>query len=275
MTLLLKGSLSDTRLAALLQAAYNARLTGFVWLCDQRKEGLVHLRQGRIAHAVMGDHKGAEGLYGLSLWLRGTFRLYRQSADFPLPATPLLDYPQDHSALTTRSQAAINRFLSLPITALNQAEEEADQMWEAELISWLSKLENQKTALIYWGKRQRPQGVLQQLDGMVNLTAELGEHAFDSHATFLHKAWQMAQDLYPVAVAVRLKENRLERSLATFYVKGNGTGEQFGRTALDILESYVYRFLPLFHTSAMVEQWRDTCQTYLAEVGTALTEIAF
>jgi hypothetical protein len=69
----LKGSLEQLPLPAVLSLLATGGQTGRLDIRDGAKKGVVHLRQGQLIHAVEGPNMGVTALNALTGWPRGDF----------------------------------------------------------------------------------------------------------------------------------------------------------------------------------------------------------
>jgi hypothetical protein len=69
----LKGSLEQLQLPAVLRLLVTGGQTGRLDIRDGAKKGVVHLRQGQLIHAVEGPNMGVTALNVLTGWPRGDF----------------------------------------------------------------------------------------------------------------------------------------------------------------------------------------------------------
>jgi hypothetical protein len=69
----LKGSLEQLPLPAVLRLLVTGGQTGRLDIRDGAKKGVVHLRQGQLIHAVEGPNMGVTALNALTGWPRGDF----------------------------------------------------------------------------------------------------------------------------------------------------------------------------------------------------------
>lgn len=75
----LTGTLKDLPLADWIRFAPFGRATGVLYLTRPGARGQVHVRDGRVVHAVQGDHVGTEAVYALLAWTDGEYHFAEEA----------------------------------------------------------------------------------------------------------------------------------------------------------------------------------------------------
>jgi len=82
---LIQGSMREAPLPDIIQLVSQGGKTGCFHVLEEPKRAQIHLKAGRIIHAVTQEREGLEALYEVALWLDGTYHF--EENDAPVEAT--------------------------------------------------------------------------------------------------------------------------------------------------------------------------------------------
>ncbi len=86
-----EGSLSEVSIVDLLQIFGLNRRTGTIILRHEKQEGKIHLAEGSVLSAVLGETRGEKALYRILRWHDGTFRYIPGKADITRDISRTMD----------------------------------------------------------------------------------------------------------------------------------------------------------------------------------------
>jgi hypothetical protein len=78
---LIQGSMREAPLPDIIQLVSQGGKTGCFHVLEQSKRARIHLRAGRLVHAVTPTNQGLEALFEVALWLDGTYHFEEGDAD--------------------------------------------------------------------------------------------------------------------------------------------------------------------------------------------------
>jgi hypothetical protein len=140
---MVEGDLVDLTLPSLLQVLTREKSSAVLRLQrgteDGVSQGAVYFREGTLIHAMAGETVGDDAVYELLGWPDGRFRLSRDAEQQPRTITAQL--------ATVIAQSDSSRSSTSGVTSAAGDEESNDEKWLHELLTWLTRLEQDKVRL--------------------------------------------------------------------------------------------------------------------------------
>jgi DNA-binding response OmpR family regulator len=261
---------------------------------EEEQEGVIFFENGQIVHAAAGSLRGAEAVYELLYWDEGSFQMEsnvvapRQTITVPwtdllLEGTNRLDEHGQEEALL-RGQLEADDQPSpdsgdglTRIERDEEADKEADEKREAELLFLLSTLEQSLTRLAAWKGRDRPQLVLEMLADDVNKLLDLYPNWFPDASTdyFLRESLGTVAKSYPMVRLVQTQKDCLDVSmLKGLHSNWSGGQQEWEAVYTEVIEGLL-RLLELLLTGtvtgaikslAVVRRCREVYDVFLTEL---------
>jgi CheY-like chemotaxis protein len=238
----------------------------------EEQEGVIFFENGQIIHAAAGSLRGAEAVYELLGWDEGFFQMEsnvvapRQTITVPwtdllLEGTNRLDEHGQEGAplrgqLETDDQPSPNSGDVLTsIERGKEADKEADEDREVELLFLLSTLEQSLTRLAAWKSRDRPQLVLEMLTDDVNKLLDLYPDWFPDASTdsFLRESLGTVAKSYPMVRLVQTRKGCLDVSTLKGLHSNWSGGQQERETIYSEVVEGLLHLLELLLTSTVTE----------------------
>jgi CheY-like chemotaxis protein len=238
----------------------------------EEQEGVIFFENGQIIHAAAGSLRGAEAVYELLGWDEGFFQMEsnvvapRQTITVPwtdllLEGTNRLDEHGQEGAplrgqLETDDQPSPNSGDVLTsIERGKEADKEADEDREVELLFLLSTLEQSLTRLAAWKGRDRSQLVLEMLADDVNKLLDLYPNWFPDASTdsFLRESLGTVAKSYPMVRLVQTRKGCLDVSTLKGLHSNWSGGQQERETIYSEVVEGLLHLLELLLTSTVTE----------------------
>jgi hypothetical protein len=145
----------------------------------------------------------------------------------------------------------------------------------------LSSLEHLGTQLPKKKSKKRPVLALQVLTEMVNHIIVFSREQLDEIS--LAKALDIASDLYPRARLLLAQDNQLStQTVSNLYNSWSGdftgrqeTFQQIAHGMTNVLCTCLSFFIDRFRSPLTADQWKETCDNFLADLTRAINHIRF
>jgi CheY-like chemotaxis protein len=266
LTSIVQITCTDMRSARLVLRQLNSMPGG------EEEEGVIFFENGQIVHAMAGSLRGAEAVYELLGWDEGSFQMEsnvvapRQTITVPwtellLEGTNRLDeHGWEEAPLRGQLEADDQPSPDSGdgLTSFERDEEadkEANEEREVELLFLLSTLEQSLTRLAAWKGRDRPQLVLEMLSDDVNKLLELYPNWFPDASTdyFLRESLDTVAKSYPMARLVQTRKGCLDVStLKGLHSNWSGSQQEWEAVYTEVIEGLL-RLLELMLTGTVTE----------------------
>jgi CheY-like chemotaxis protein len=273
------GNLRDMSLTSIVQILCNDMRSARLVLRQlnsmpdgEEQEGVIFFENGQIIHAAAGSLRGAEAVYELLGWDEGSFQMEsnvvapRQTITVPwtdllLKGTKRLDeHGQERAPLRGQLEADDQHSPDsgdglTSIERDEEADKEADEKREGELLFLLSTLEQSLTRLAAWKGRDRPQFVLEMLADDVNKLLELYPIWFPDASTdyFLRESLATVTKSYPMVRLVQTRKGCLDVStLKGLHSNWSGGQQEWEAVYTEVVEGLLH-LLELSLTGTVTE----------------------
>jgi Domain of unknown function (DUF4388) len=275
-----EGDLQDVGLTLLIQMTCSDKKTARLSIRAPEGKGNVFFHAGEIVHSEVGLLEGEKAVYRLLGWTSGRFRL---STGSPPPSTRTIQIGWNNLLMEGMRLIDERRMGSAAPEAApaDGSPGEADFRLEADLLSLVSRLEQQIPRCDERKLKANPSLVLQVLGELVNDVAEFSERIPDPRLNgSLQKALLRVNDEFPYARILAANSNRLSVQTAIgLYDNSTDTEtrdyflKQIRQALLQVLEEFFEFFATCFENADGEQQWRDTFRVYLADLTRAVTQI--
>jgi hypothetical protein len=266
LTSIVQITCTDMRSARLVLHQLNSMPGG------EEQEGVIFFENGQIVHAAAGSLRGAEAVYELLGWDKGSFQMEsnvvapRQTITVPwtdllLEGTNRLD-EHGQEGIPLRGQLEADDQPSpdpgdglTSIERDEEADKEVDEEREVELLFLLSTLEQSLTRLAAWKGRDRPQLVLEMLADDVNKLLELYPNWFPDASTdyFLRESLGTVAKSYPMVRLVQTRKGCLDVStLKGLHSNWSGAQQEWEAVYTEVVEGLLH-LLELSLTGTVTE----------------------
>ena len=273
------GNLRDMSLTSIVQILCNDMRSARLVLRQlnsmpdgEEQEGVIFFENGQIIHAAAGSLRGAEAVYELLGWVEGSFQMEsnvvapRQTITVPwtdllLEGTNRLDeHGQEGAPLRGQLEADDQPCPDsgdglTSIERGKEANKEADEEREIELLFLLSTLEQSLTRLAAWKSRDRPQLVLEMLADDVNKLLDLYPDWFPDASTdsFLRESLGTVAKSYPMVRLVQTRKGCLDVStLKGLHSNWSGAQREWEAVYTEVVEGLLH-LLELSLTGTVTE----------------------
>jgi uncharacterized protein DUF4388 len=269
---MVEGDLVDLTLPSLLHALSREGSTAVLKVQRGTNQGALYFSEGALVHALSGKAVGDDAVYDLLTWPDGRFRLVRDADRQPRTIT---------HRVTDFLNSALNGSSSSHVTAAQQPEKGGDEQLLTELLTLLTRLEQDRVRLAEGKVERDGVAALLVVTAVVNsLIAFVAARCSDPDVLPSRVLPRLAET-QPYTQLLGEENERISVATAAGVLKTWNSKKEdrqclfqdLCRALLDVLTMYCNTISTFFHGSREREEWKATFDVFVDGLWTAVQQV--